>query len=161
GQVEDFFTETRPDYVFLAAGKSGGIRGNQHHPAELMHDNLAVITHVVHSAWKHRTAKLLYLASACCYPKHAPQPMRIESLMAGPLEPTNEAYATAKLAGLRLCQAYRQQYGVNFVTAIPTNSFGPHDDFSPEDSHVIPGLIRRLHEAKLRGQQTLAIWGTG
>jgi GDP-L-fucose synthase len=160
-QVDDFFAEHRPDHVFLVAGKSGGIDANQRRPAELMHDNLTVTLHVVDSAWRHGTSKLLYLASACCYPKRAPQPLGIESLMTGPLEPTNEAYATAKLAGLRLCQAYRQQYGANFVTAIPTNAFGPHDDFSPEDSHVIPGLIRRLHEARLRGDPTFSIWGTG
>jgi GDP-L-fucose synthase len=160
-QVADFFAESRPDYVFLTAGKSGGIDANQRYPAELMYHNLAVTTHVIHSAWRQRTRKLLYLASACCYPKLAPQPLGVESLMTGPLEPTNEAYATAKLAGLRLCQAYRQQYGVNFVAAIPTNSFGPGDDFSAASSHVIPGLIRRLHEAKLTGQGPSLIWGTG
>lgn len=159
--VEDFFAQTRPEYVILAAGKSGGIRANQLYPASLMHDNVLVVAHVLDAAQRHGVRRLLYLASSCCYPRLAPQPLRVESLGTGPLEPTNEAYATAKLAGLVLCRAYREQYGVDFVSAIPANSFGPHDDFSPEDSHVIPGLIRRLHEAKQRGDATFSIWGTG
>jgi GDP-L-fucose synthase len=160
-EVQDFFSEERPEYVFFAAGKSGGIRANQTMPAVLMRDNLLAATHLIHAAHVHEVAKLLYLASSCSYPRLAPQPMRVESLLTGPVEPTNEAYALAKLAGLKLCQAYRQQYGAPFVTAIPANVFGPEDDFSPEDSHVIPGLIRRLHEARLRGQAEVSIWGTG
>jgi GDP-L-fucose synthase len=160
-QVEAFFAEARPEYVFLAAGKAGGIRANQAYPATLMRDNLSVIANVLHAAHTHRVRRLLYLASSCCYPRLAPQPLAIESLMTGPLEPTNEAYATAKLAGIVLCRAYRAEHGADFVPAIPANYFGPHDHFNAEDAHVIPGLIRRMHEAKQRGDTTLAIWGTG
>ena len=160
-QVDAFFARTAPDYVFLAAGKSGGIRANQKYPAELMLDNLLVECHVIYSAYRHGVKKLLYLASSCSYPKHCPQPMRVESLLTGPLEPTNEAYAVAKIAGIKLCQAYRQQYGVNFVVGIPANAFGPGDDFSLEDSHVIAALIRKMHEAKELGLESVDIWGTG
>jgi GDP-L-fucose synthase len=159
--VEDSFAEYRPEYVFLVAGKSGGIHANQTCPATLMRDNLLVAAHVIHAAHRQGATKLLYLASSCSYPRLAPQPMQVESLLTGPLEPTNECYALAKLSCLKLCQAYRRQYGANFITAIPTNAFGPGDDFSPEDSHVIPGLIRRLHEAKVRGLAEFSIWGTG
>jgi GDP-L-fucose synthase len=159
--VEDFFVQARPEYVLVAAGKSGGIRANQLYPATLLYDNLLVAAHVLEAAYRHGVRRLLYLASSCCYPRLAPQPLRVESLGTEPLEPTNEAYATAKLAGLTLCRAYREQYGVDFVAAIPANSFGPGDDFSPEDSHVIPGLIRRMHEAKERGDMVFPIWGTG
>jgi GDP-L-fucose synthase len=126
-----------------------------------MRDNLLVATHVIHSARRHGVARLLYLASSCSYPRLAPQPMRVESLLTGPLEPTNEAYALAKLASLKLCQAYRQQYDAPFITAIPANAFGPYDDFSAEDSHVIPGLIHRFHEARIHGQAEVRIWGSG
>jgi len=160
-QVEDFFAAERPEYVFVAAGPSGGIRANQSYPARLMRDNLLMTVHVVHAAHHHGVSKLLYLASSCSYPRLAPQPMRVASLMTGPLEPTNEAYAMAKLAGLVLCQAYRRQYGAPFITAIPANAFGPHDDFSAEDSHVIPGLVRRFHEARCCGQAEVRIWGSG
>jgi GDP-L-fucose synthase len=160
-QVEDFFTEVRPEYVFLTAGKSGGIHANQAYPATLLRDNVLVAANVLHAACRHGVSRLLYLASSCCYPRLAPQPLRVDLLFTGPLEPTNEAYATAKLAGLTLCAAYRRQYGVDFITAIPANSFGPHDDFSPDDSHVIPGLMRRLHEAKRAGAPTFTVWGTG
>jgi GDP-L-fucose synthase len=161
GQVDAFFARTDPDYVFLVAGKSGGIRANQKYPAELMLDNLLVECHVIHSAYRHGVEKLLYLASSCSYPKHCPQPMRVESLLTGPLEPTNEAYAVAKIAGIKLCQAYRQQYGANFIVGIPANVFGPRDDFSPEDSHVIAALIRKMHEAKMASSASVEIWGTG
>jgi GDP-L-fucose synthase len=160
-QVEDFFAAERPQYIFLTAGLSGGIRANQSYPARLMRDNLLVAVHVIDAAYRHGVSKLLYLASSCSYPRLAPQPMRVESLMTGPLEPTNEAYAMGKLAGMVLCQAYRRQYGARFITAIPANAFGPHDDFSAEDSHVIPGLIRRFHEACCRGQAEVRIWGSG
>lgn len=160
-QVEDFFAAERPEYVFLTAGRSGGIHANQSYPAQLMRDNLLVAVHVVHAAHSHSVAKLLYLASSCSYPRLAAQPMRVESLMTGTLEPTNEAYAMAKLAALVLCQAYRRQYGASFITAIPANAFGPHDDFSAEDSHVIPGLIRRFHEARYQAQAEVCIWGSG
>jgi len=160
-QVDTFFAKTTPEYVFLAAGKSGGIWANQKYPAELMLDNLLVECHVIHSAYRHGVKKLLYLASSCSYPKHCPQPMRVESLMTGPLEPTNEAYAVAKIAGIKLCQAYRQQYGVNFISAIPANAFGPGDNFNLEDAHVIPALIRKMYEAKVLGTASIEIWGTG
>ena len=160
-EVEDFFAAVKPECVFLTAGASGGIRANQARPAELMRDNLLVATHVIHAAHGHGITRLLYLASSCSYPRLAAQPMRIESLMTGALEPTNEAYAMAKLAGMKLCQAYRKQYGSPFITAIPANAFGPYDDFSAEDSHVIPGLIRRFHEARCRGDAEVRIWGSG
>jgi GDP-L-fucose synthase len=160
-QVEHFFAAERPEYVFLTAGASGGIHANQAYPARLMRDNLLASVHVVHAAHRCEVSKLLYLASSCSYPRLAPQPMRVESLMTGPLEPTNEAYAMAKLAGLMLCQAYRRQYGAPFITAIPANTFGPYDDFSPEDSHVIPGLLRKFHEARCGGESEVPIWGSG
>lgn len=160
-QVDAFFARTAPEYVFLAAGKSGGIGANQRYPAELIYNNLLVACHVVQSAYRHGVKKLLYLASACSYPRHCPQPMRVESLLTGPLEPTNEAYAMAKIAGIKLCQAYRQQYGANFIAGIPATAFGPGDDFSPEDSHVIPALMRKLHEAKVLGAPSVELWGSG
>jgi GDP-L-fucose synthase len=159
--VDAFFAGTLPEYVFLTAGKSGGIGANQRYPAALLLDNLLVECHVIHSAYRYGVKKLLYLASSCCYPKHCPQPMCVESLMTGPLEPTNEAYAVAKLAGITLCQAYRQQYGVHFISGIPANVFGPGDDFAPEDSHVIPALIRKLDEARRLGAPSVSLWGTG
>jgi GDP-L-fucose synthase len=160
-QVDAFFARTTPEYVFLAAGKSGGIKANQKYPAELMLDNLLVGCHIIYSAYRHGVKKLLYLASSCSYPKNCPQPMQVESLLTGPLEPTNEAYALAKVAGIKLCQAYRQQYGANFISGIPANAFGPGDDFGPEDSHVIAALIRKMYEAKEQGQEVIEIWGTG
>jgi len=159
--VDDFFSRLLPEYVFMGAGKSGGIEANRKYPAELMLHNLLVESHIIHSAYRHGVKKLLYLASSCCYPKYCPQPMRVESLLTGVLEPTNEAYAVAKIAGIKLCQAYRQQYGANFIVGIPPNVFGPGDDFSPEDSHVIGALIRRIYEAKLAGKPFVEIWGTG
>jgi GDP-L-fucose synthase len=160
-QVESFFSWASPEYVFLAAGKSGGIRANQKYPADLMRENLLIQCHVLHQAYCHHAKKLLYLASSCSYPKHCLQPMQEDLLLTGFLEPTNETYALAKIAGIKLCQAYRWQFGVNFISGIPANAFGPEDDFSEEDSHVIPALIRRMHEAKLRGAKSLAIWGSG
>jgi GDP-L-fucose synthase len=161
GQVEDFFSEARPEYVFLAAGRSGGIALNQARPAELMLDNLLATAHVVDAAHRHGVTKLLYLASSCSYPRHAPQPLRVESLLTGPPEPTSAAYSTAKLAGWQLCEAYRRQYGCRFVTAIPGDAFGPHDDFSPDGAHVLPALLRRAHESKVGGEPELTVWGTG
>lgn len=160
-EVEAFFANARPEFVFLVGGKSGGIALNRSRPAELMLDNLQIITNVIDSAHRYGTIKLLYLASACAYPKRAPQPMRIESLMEGPLEPTSEAYALARLTGWKLCEAYRRQYGSRFITAFPANAFGPYDDFGPESGHVIPSLICRVHEAMCRGDRELVIWGTG
>lgn len=160
-KVEAFFEEYRPEYVFLAAGKSGGIQANQKYPAELMLDNLLVECHVIDSAYRYGVKKLLYLASSCSYPKHCSQPMQVESLLTGSLEPTNEGYAVAKIAGLKLCQAYSQQYGVNFITGIPANAFGPGDDFSLEESHVVPALIHKMHDAKIANAESVEIWGTG
>lgn len=160
-QVGRFFAQTKPNYVFVGAGKSGGIAANQKYPAEFMLDNLLVTCHVIDSAYRHGVKKLLYLASSCSYPKHTPQPMRVESLLTGPLEPTNEAYAVAKIAGIKLCQAYQQQYGANFISGIPANVFGPGDDFSLEDSHVIGALIYKMHQAKTLGAQSVEIWGSG
>ncbi len=159
--VDAFFAAHRPEFVFLAAGKSAGIRGNQRYPADLILNNLLVLTHTIDAAHCHRVSKLLYLASSCTYPKMAPQPMRVESLLTGPFEATNEAYATAKLAGIKLCQAYRAQHGANFVVAIPANGFGRADHFDPEDSHVIPGMLRKMHDAKVDRSSFVELWGTG
>lgn len=160
-EVRRFFRLHRPDYVFLAAGKSGGIRENQRHPATLMLHNLLVQTNVIRAAADFNVEKLLYLASSCSYPKHAAQPMEVDALLTGPLEPTNEAYAVAKIAGLKLCQAYGREHGANFIQAIPANAFGIEDDFSPEGGHVIPALIAKMHAAKLAGDPFVEIWGTG
>ncbi len=159
--VDAFFAAHRPDYIFLAAAKVGGIRANCTYPAEFLRDNLAIQTNVIHSAWKHGAQKLLFLGSSCIYPRDCPQPIKEEYLLTGPLEPTNEWYAIAKIAGVRTCQAYRSQYGFDAICAMPTNLYGPNDNFDPQDSHVLPGLIRRLHEAKLRDDETVGIWGTG
>jgi len=160
-QVDAFFASARPAYVFLAAGRSGGIAANTRCPADLMLDNLTVQTNVIHAAHRHGVEKLLYLASSCCYPRDCPQPMREEYLLTGPLEPTNEAYATAKIAGIKLCRAFRKQHGDRFICAIPANAFGPGDDFSLEDSHVVAALLRRMHEARLAGAPEVEVWGTG
>lgn len=159
--VRTFFERHRPHHVIVAAGRAAGITGNQRHPAELIHDNLRVVTHVIHDAWKAGARRLMYLASSCSYPKLAAQPMHPKSLFAGLLEPTSQSYAVAKLAGIQMCAAYRQQYGVEFFAAIPADAFGPGDDFSPEDSHVVAGLIRRIHEAKRTGAPSVEIWGSG
>ena len=161
GEVDAWFRRSGPDYVIVAAGKSGGIQANQAHPAEFLRDNLLVACHVMESAYRHGVKKLLYLGSSCSYPKHCPQPMAVESLLTGPLEPTNEAYAVAKIAGLKLCQAYRRQYGARFISGIPGDAFGPGDDFRPEASHVIAALIRKMHEAKLARRPAVELWGTG
>jgi GDP-L-fucose synthase len=161
GAVDRFFRAHRPSYVLVAAGRILGIGGNQRRPADLMLDNLLVQSHVIASAHRHGVEKLLYLASGCAYPRLCPQPMRPEALLSGPLEPTSEFYATAKLAGLKLCEAYRRQYGADFVTGIPANPFGAGDDFDPEDAHVIGALMRRMHEAKERDAGEVEIWGTG
>ncbi len=160
-QVAAFFRDARPEYVFLVGGPSGGIGRNRTHPANLMLANLQTITNVIDSAHRFGVCKLLYLASSCAYPRNAPQPLRIESLCTGPLEPTSESYATAKLAGWKLCEAYRAQYGCRFVTGFPANPFGPHDDFGADSGHVVPALLRRIHEATERGDPELVVWGTG
>jgi len=159
--VEKFFATERPDYVFLAAAKVGGIHANSTYPAEFIRDNLAIQTNVIHSAWKHQTRKLLFLGSSCIYPRDCPQPIREEYLLTGPLEPTNEAYAIAKIAGLKMCQAYRRQYGFNAIVAMPTNLYGPGDNFHPDNSHVVPGLMKRIVEAKVTDAPQVTIWGSG
>lgn len=159
--VDAFFDAVRPTHVFVAAGKSAGIRGNQLYPADLIRDNLLVQTLTIDAAYRHGVRDLVYLASSCSYPKHAPQPMAVDSLLTGPLEITNEAYAVAKIAGIKFCQALSQQHGVRFIAAIPANVFGCEDDFSPDGGHVIPGLIRRFHNARLAQAPTVELWGTG
>jgi GDP-L-fucose synthase len=159
--VTEFFSEQRPDFVFLAAAKVGGILANSTHPAEFLYDNLAIQTNVIHAAWKAGIRKLVFLGSSCIYPRLAPQPMKEEYLLTGALEPTNEAYAIAKIAGLKLCAAYRAQYGFNAISLMPTNLYGPGDNFDLESSHVLPALIRRFHEAKAEGAPEVRLWGTG
>ena len=160
-QVEDFFAEYRPEYVFVAAGRSGGIGLNRKIPADMMLDNLLVVTSILPMAQTYGVRKLLYLGSSCGYPRLVLQPMHVEALHTGPLEPTSAAYASAKLAGMQLCAAYRAQHGANFVSAIPANAFGPGDDFAEDTGHVIPALMRRFHEAKCEGRPEVMIWGTG
>lgn len=160
-EVEAFFSRTRPEYIFAIGGKSGGIGANQKFPADLMLDNLLVDCHVIDGACRCAAKKLLYMASSCCYPRACLQPMQVSSLMTGLLESTNEAYATAKLAGIKLSQAYRQQYGIDMISAIPGNVFGPGDDFGVEDSHVIAALMVKMHQAKLSQTNTVEVWGSG
>ncbi|MGH8209010.1 MAG: GDP-L-fucose synthase [Steroidobacteraceae bacterium] len=159
--VDAFFADLRPQYVFLAAAKVGGILANDRHPAEFLRDNLAIQTNVIDAAYRNGVRKLLFLGSSCIYPKHAPQPMPEECLLSGPLEPTNEWYAIAKIAGLKMCQAYRRQYGFNAISAMPTNLYGPGDNFSLRSSHVLPALLRKFHEAKAAGAAQVEVWGTG
>jgi len=159
--VDEFFRAERPEYVFLAAAKVGGIHANNIYPAEFLRDNLVIQTNVIHSAWKHGTTKLAFLGSSCIYPKHAAQPMAETELLTGPLEPTNEWYAIAKIAGIKQCQAYRRQYGFNAISLMPTNLYGPGDNFHLENSHVLPALIRKFHEAKVAGAAEVVMWGTG
>jgi len=159
--VQNFFEETKPEYVFLAAAKVGGIHANSTYPADFMRENLVVQTNVIHESWRNGVEKLMFLGSSCIYPKLCPQPISEESLLTGELEPTNEAYALAKIAGIKTCQSYNQQYGTNFISAMPTNLYGINDNFHPENSHVLPALIRRFHEAKLADSESISIWGTG
>jgi GDP-L-fucose synthase len=159
--VEAFFAVEKPTHVILAAAKVGGIHANNTYPAEFLRDNLSIQTNVIHSAWQHGVRKLVFLGSSCIYPRLAPQPMREEHLLTGALEPTNEWYAIAKIAGIKMCQAYRRQYGFNAISLMPTNLYGPGDNFSIENSHVLPALIRRFHEAMLAGTPEMVIWGTG
>jgi GDP-L-fucose synthase len=159
--VANWFAEHRPEYVFHVAGTVGGIWANSTRPVDFLHDNLLMQAAVLRAAWQSGVQKLLYLGSSCIYPRDCPQPIREEYLLTGPLETTNECYALAKITGVKACDAYRQQYGCRFISAMPTNLYGPNDNFHPDGSHVIPGLIRRFHEAKLAGQATLTVWGTG
>ena len=160
-QVEAFFEGERPEYVFLAAARVGGILANKTYPVEFLRDNLRIEMNVVEAAYRYETKKLMFLGSSCIYPKYAPQPMKEEHLLSGELEPTNEPYAIAKIAGIKLCQAYNRQYGTDFVSLMPTNLFGPGDNFDPETSHVLPALIRKFHEAKEHEEPTVTVWGTG
>ena len=159
--VEQLFAEQKPEYVFLAAARVGGILANDTRPAEFLKENLAIQTNVIDAAYRHGARKLLFLGSSCIYPKNAPQPMREDCLLTGPLEPTNEWYAIAKIAGLKMCQAYRRQYGFNAISAMPTNLYGPGDNFNLSSSHVLPALLRKFHEAKAQGKDAVEIWGTG
>ena len=159
-RVAAFFAEIKPEYVFLAAAKVGGILANSTLPAEFIYDNLAIQTNVVHQAYLHGVKKLLLLGSSCIYPRDSPQPMKEEYLLTGPLEPTNEWYAVAKIAGIKMCQAYRRQYGCDFIAAMPTNLYGPNDNFDLQHSHVLSALLRRFHEAREQGAEP-TLWGTG
>jgi GDP-L-fucose synthase len=159
--VNAWFAANRPQYVYLVAGTVGGILANSTRPAEFIYDNLMMAANVIEAARANEVTKLLYLGSSCIYPREAPQPMTEDVLLTGALEPTNEPYAIAKIAGIKLCQAYRRQYGCNFISAMPTNLYGPGDNFDLESSHVMPALIRKFHEAKERGEREVEIWGTG
>lgn len=159
--VDAFFAAEKPDVAIVAAAKVGGIHANATYPGEFLYDNLAIAANAIHAAYRHGVKRLLFLGSSCIYPKHAPQPMPEDCLLTSALEPTNEAYAIAKIAGLKLCQYYRKQYGVLFHSAMPTNLYGPGDNYHPQNSHVLPALLRRFHEAKLAGRPEVAAWGTG
>lgn len=160
-QVESFFQEQRPECVFLAAARVGGILANNSFPAEFIYSNIMVQTNVIHSAYRMGVKKLLFLGSSCIYPKHSPQPMKEEYLLTGTLEPTNEPYAVAKIAGIKTCQSYNRQYGTNYISVMPTNLYGLNDNFDLETSHVIPALIRKFYEAKIESRPSVTIWGTG
>ena len=160
-RVERFFEQERPEYVFLAAARVGGIWANSHFPAEFIYNNLVIETNVIHASYLYGVKKLLFLGSSCIYPKHCPQPMGESSLLSGYLEPTNEPYAVAKIAGIKMCQAYNRQYGTRFISVMPTNLYGPGDNFDLKTSHVLPALIRKFHEAKMKGRKSVEVWGTG
>lgn len=159
--VEVFFANEKPEYVFLAAAKVGGIMANSTYPAEFIFSNMQVQMNIINEAWKYKTRKMLFLGSSCIYPKYAPQPMREDALLSGYLEPTNEAYALAKIAGIVMCRSYNKQYGTDFISVMPTNLYGPNDNYHPMNSHVLPALIRRFHEAKVNIAPKVTIWGTG
>ncbi|MEI8187280.1 MAG: GDP-L-fucose synthase [Chlorobiaceae bacterium] len=159
--VNNFLVEEKPDYIFLAAAKVGGIQANNTLRADFIYENLVIETNIVHAAWKAGVARLLFLGSSCIYPRDCPQPIKEEYLLSGPLEQTNEPYALAKIAGLKLCESYNRQYGTSYVSVMPTNLYGPNDTYDLQGSHVLPALIRKAHEAKLRGEKSLTVWGTG
>ena len=159
--VQDFFAKEKPDYVFLAAAKVGGILANDTYRADFLYDNLIIETNVIHAAYTAQVKKLLFLGSSCIYPKLAPQPLKEEYLLTGLLEHTNEPYAIAKIAGIKLCETYHDQYGCNFISVMPTNLYGPNDNYDLNNSHVLPALIRKFHEAKLKGDDSVTLWGTG
>lgn len=160
-EVEAFYRTEKPDYVFVAAAKVGGILANNIYRAEFLHDNLSIQNNLIHNAYVFGVKKLLFLGSSCIYPKLAPQPLKEEYLLSGFLEPTNEPYAIAKITGIKMCEAYRDQYGCNFISAMPTNMYGPNDNYHPENSHVLPALIRKFHEAKETGSSKVVVWGDG
>jgi GDP-L-fucose synthase len=160
-QVNDFFEQEQPSFVFLAAAKVGGILANQTYPADFIYDNLAIQNNIIHSSYKWGVEKLLFLGSSCIYPKNAPQPIEEDYLMTGFLEPTNDAYAIAKIAGIKMCQAYNKQYGCRFISAMPTNLYGQGDHYNLQNSHVLPALLRKFHEAKIKNEPTVTVWGTG
>lgn len=160
-QVENFFKKEKPDYVFLAAAMVGGIMANKTKKAEFIYDNLQIQNNVIHAAWKYQVKKLIFLGSSCIYPKLAPQPIKEEYFMTGPLEETNDAYAIAKIAGIKLCQGYHEQYGCNFISVMPTNLYGPHDNFDLVSAHVLPALIHKFYIAKKEGKKEIPLWGTG
>jgi GDP-L-fucose synthase len=159
--VRDFYTREKPEFVFVAAAKVGGILANNDHPAQFLYENLQIQNHLIHGAYEAGVKKLLFLGSSCIYPKHAPQPLKEEYLLTGPLEPTNEWYAIAKIAGIKMCAAYRRQYGCDFISAMPTNMYGPNDSYDLQGSHVLPALIRKVLEAKAGGAKQVVCWGTG
>jgi len=159
--TENFYKEIQPDYVVVAAAKVGGILANNTYRAQFLYENLQIQNNLIHFAWKYGVKKLLFLGSSCIYPKLAPQPLKEEYLLTGLLEPTNEPYAIAKIAGIKMCEAYRDQYGSNFISAMPTNLYGPNDNYHPENSHVLPAMIRKFHEAKMEGKSEVIIWGDG
>ncbi|MDQ5941755.1 MAG: GDP-L-fucose synthase [Pseudomonadota bacterium] len=159
--TEAFFAAEKPDYVFLAAAKVGGIHANNEYPAEFIRDNLAIQTNIIHAAYRNKVKRLMFLGSSCIYPKLAPQPMKEECLLTGPLEPTNRPYALAKIAGIEMCWSYNRQYGTKYLAVMPTNLYGPGDNYHPENSHVIPALIRKFHEAKVANAPTVTVWGSG
>ena len=159
--VQQFYAAEKPDYIFVAAAKVGGIHANDTYPADFIYHNLMIECNLIHGAYQQGVKKLLFLGSTCIYPKLAPQPMKEEYLLTGALEPTNEPYAVAKIAGIKMCSAYNRQYGTNFISVMPTNLYGANDNYHPQDSHVLPALIRRMHEAKVRGDQQVTAWGTG
>ncbi len=159
--VEIFYASEKPEYVFVAAAKVGGIKANDSHPAEFLLENLQIQENLIHGAFTSGVKKLLFLGSSCIYPKLAPQPLKEEYLLSGPLEPTNQWYAIAKIAGIKLCQAYRRQYGCDFISAMPTNLYGPNDNYDLENSHVLPALIRKFHDAKVASASVVSCWGTG
>jgi GDP-L-fucose synthase len=159
--VRGFYAAEKPDYVFVAAAKVGGIHANNTYPADFIYRNLMIECNLIHGAYQHAVKKLLFLGSTCIYPKLAPQPMKEEHLLTGALEPTNEPYAVAKIAGIKMCSAYNRQYGTNFMSVMPTNLYGANDNYHPQDSHVLPALIRRMHEAKVGGDKQVTVWGTG
>jgi GDP-L-fucose synthase len=159
--VAEFYAQQQPEYVFVAAAKVGGIRANDSRPAEFLHENLQIQNHLIHGAYRWKVKKLLFLGSSCIYPKLAPQPLKEAYLLTGPLEPTNQWYAVAKIAGIKMCEAYHRQYGCHFISAMPTNLYGPNDNYDLENSHVLPALIRKFHEAKVSKVGTVICWGTG